>query len=87
MITIGDQDERDFRDKVEIAPSLMYQVPITVLRQALQFLDWREEGNNGTLLRTRTVLTDTPMRQGTMNIWLTIRCQRVYRKTYVRQVG
>ena len=38
VIAIGDQEERVSRDRVELAPSPMENVPITGLRQALQFL-------------------------------------------------
>ena len=38
VIAIGDQEERVSRDRVELAPSPMDYVPVTGLRQALQFL-------------------------------------------------
>ena len=43
VIAIGDQEERVSRDRVEFAPSPMDHVPITGLRQALQFFDGTEE--------------------------------------------
>ena len=68
VIAISDQEERVSRDRVELAPSPIDHVPITGLRQALQFLDGTEENeaHNGIENDDRYHVRAPPVDSGTL---------------------